>query len=400
VKARRELPGRAVSAALACALLVALVLPASAAAEAGAQASVIGGRAASIAEFPSLTFIEADEGERHTFSCTGTVVAPRVILTAAHCVEDVETGRFTATHAYAVATGVSNLRRVKRANVFRIAATHVFPDFDPGRVQGDAAVLILAKPTTAPPLALAGPADAALYGPGTPVSIAGWGLTKADRANVPAGLRTATMAVQKPGFCNRRTRGYYNVYSPALQLCLLEPPRDRSGSCFGDSGGPAIARREDGTPVEVGVISVVGPLCSPRAPNVLTRVDLVSTWVSEWIAATETGAPPPADPFKPLPRMTREIAELFAVFKLADVFGRRFAKASDLSGGCRPAGGARFRCEIAWIQGRTVYLATVFPFYERRQETNAWDSTYVARWAARRCIFEGRRNCHVHVKRG
>ena len=60
-----------VAAMLLCALF-ALALPAGAAAENDAQASIIGGRSASIAEFPSLAYIEA-QSKRESFACTGAL---------------------------------------------------------------------------------------------------------------------------------------------------------------------------------------------------------------------------------------------------------------------------------------------------------------------------------------
>jgi secreted trypsin-like serine protease len=397
MQAQGQLRSR-ILATLFCGAILAL-LPAAAAAQGGAQASIVGGRAATIAEFPSLAYIQAGE-RKNGFACTGAVVAPRVILTAAHCVEDIETGRFTRPAEYAVATGIANPRQATRENVFGVVAAHVFPTFDPGAVHGDAALLILSRPTSAPPLALAGPADAALYEGGAAVSVAGWGLTRGQNRKAPDNLRAATMTVQKPSTCRRRSKGFYPEYSPAQQLCLLSPPANRSGACFGDSGGPAISLRADGTPVELGVISVVGPFCTPKAPNVLTRVDYVSAWVSGWIAAVETGAPPPpVDPRAPLPQMTKLTAENFAISTLFDVFGARFASFSSLAGGCRRVSRTRFRCEIVWLARRDVYAAIVSPFYVRRQQTNAWDSHYLVRWAAVKCLRSQRR-CAIHTRRG
>ena len=383
-------------------LALALCAPTGAAAAAGAQASIVGGQAATIEQFPSLAYIEAGN-ERSGFACTGTVVAPRVILTAAHCVEDVESGNFTKPGEFAVATGVANPKQAQPDNVFGVVATHVFPSFDPGIVHGDAAVLILSRPTTAPPLALAGPAEAALYEGGATVAVAGWGVTRAQNRQAPSNMRTTTMTVQGDSACRSKTRGFYKDYSGAVQLCLLATPQKTSGTCFGDSGGPAIATRPDGTPVELAVISVVGPLCSPQSPNVLTRVDYVSTWVNEWIAATEAGAPAPfVDPAAPLPSMKKSTGEEFAIFTLFGAFGERFSSASRVAGDCKRASKTRFRCEIAWLSRGTIYAGIISPFYIRRQQTFAWDSHYQVRWAPQRCIakeFKGR-GCRIHSKHG
>ena len=391
---RRYLP----TAVLGCALLVALTLPAVASAEATAGISIVGGRAATIEEFPSLSYIEAHHG-KHGFACTGTVVAPRVVLTAAHCVEEVEKGTITPPSEYALSTGIADPTKAAPENVFHVVANHVFPGFDPGVLHGDAAILILDRPTTAPALPMAGPADAALYSGGAEVRLAGWGLTSANAKEQPANLRTTSMLVQTPFSCRQQTRKFYAPFSPQAQVCLLAADR-ASGGCFGDSGGPAIAQRADGTPVELGITSTGGPSCSTRLPNVLTRVDYVSTWVSEWIAATESGAPPPVvDPSTLLPAMSRESAEELAVFTLLNAFGKRLEHASQIAGGCKKATRTRFRCKIAWVSGRDIYAGTVSPFYVERQEAVGWDSHFKIEWTRLKCVRQ-HRHCAIHTKHG
>lgn len=383
-------------AAIVAALMLALVLPAAAAADSGAQASIVGGRAASIAEFPSLAFIEAREG-KHGFACSGTVVAPRVILTAAHCVEEIEKGTITPAANYAVATGVTDPSEAQIGNVFHVAETHVFPGFDPGILHGDAAILILSTPTSAPPIPMAGATDAGIYAGGAPVQLVGWGLTSAKAKEEPGGLRATEMLVQTPTSCKQKTRTFYPPYSEAAQVCLLATTR-ASGGCFGDSGGPAIGQRADGTPVEVGITSTGGPNCSTRLPNVLTRVDYVSTWVSQWIAAVESGAPPPAGATT-VPAMTKGGAEQFAILTLLNAFGKRFAGAREVAGSCHKASRSRYHCQIAWITGPELYVANISTFYVLRQEAVAWDSHYKAEWARLKCIRQ-HRHCAIHTKHG
>jgi secreted trypsin-like serine protease len=399
MKAPRHLGPRSVLAAFSCALALLLVPAAAAAGAPSATASIVGGHAVTIGEFPSLVYIEAVEG-KHGFSCTGTVVAPRIILTAAHCVEDIEKGTITPAHAYALSTGVADPSKAAPDNVFHIVATHVFPGFDPGVLHGDAAILVIDRPTSVPTLALAGAGDAALYAGGAEAQLTGWGLTKAGAKDPPSNLRATTMTVQSSNTCRQKVKAFYKPYLPAAQVCILS--RDRtSGGCFGDSGGPAIAKRADGTPVQLGVTSTGGPECSTRTPTVLTRADFISGWVGEWIAATESGGrPPTVDPSAPLPKLTRESAEEFAAYTLIGTMGKRFESASRIFGGCKA--GSAFRCEVEWLSGGNVYAAQISPFYLRRQEAVAWDSHYRIEWARLKCIEAQRNNrrCTIHKKRG
>jgi len=401
-RARLGACGRRAAALAATAAVLALAPAAQAAATGAAwkvpvtaQASIINGDPASIADFPSLAFLAA----QNKFACTGTVIAPRVVLTAAHCVEDLEVGGFTAPSEYTVVTGRSTPRQNGSGNVLRVSATHVFPRFDPGSAYGDAALLVLQSPTPAPPIALAGVADAALYAGGAGVLLAGWGLTSPNASAPPQALHSTSNVVLDPSACKTRTKSYYPPFSTTGQMCTIDPPDRRNGGCFGDSGGPVIAQRPDGSPVELGIVSTGGPQCSTRVPNIFTRADLISTWAAEWVAAIETGAPPPA--LKPrLPRMTEEGAEGLVVGVLRANLGNLFLQNRGLRGGCRRQGTVRVRCELLWQHRSKVYFATVTVFYVVRQSTVAWDNSFVFRRASARCINSGRPGCPVEVKRG
>ncbi|HEY3435214.1 MAG TPA: trypsin-like serine protease, partial [Solirubrobacterales bacterium] len=253
--------------------------------------------------------------------------------------------------------------------------------------------------TAAPPIALAGPADAGLYAGGAAIQLAGWGLTNANAVKAPESLRAATMIVQPPTTCKQKTRQIYPEFSETAQFCALDAPAKKSGGCFGDSGGPGIGQRADGTPVELGIISTGGPFCNPRFPNVLTRIDTVSPWVSEWVAATEAGAPRP-NPTIQLPQMTRSVAELFAVFTLQTNFGRAFERAAEVFGNCRRASKSRFRCEIAFRSGRNLYAGIVTPAYIRRQGAISWQSHFRIEWAALKCLRKNPNRCAIHTRRG
>jgi secreted trypsin-like serine protease len=391
-------------AACLCALLATALAPAAVQASAPAQASIVGGGIAQIADFPSLAFIQAGNKQNGGFQCTGTVISPRVILTAAHCVEDLDAGGLTPAGEYVVATGFLDPHQAKPADLLRVASTHVFPGFDPGIVRGDAGILILATPTTAPPIPLATTADAALYEGGAGVLVAGWGLRRAEATAEPSRLRTASTLVQEAPFCKRKTQSYDATYSTADQMCTLDSPAHKVGDCFGDSGGPAIAARADGSPVEIGIASVVAAGCSTTLPNIFTRADLVSTWASEWVAATESGAPSPElnGPQAQLPKLTRAGAARLALGTLTHAFGELFTDSSETRGNCQSVARARAKCNVAWRLGSVVFFGTVAIGYVLQRNSVVVENHYKISRIPYACIVVGshRQDCPVHTRSG
>ncbi|HEX3735153.1 MAG TPA: serine protease [Solirubrobacterales bacterium] len=392
---------RSALAAILCEVLIAAFGSAAAQAETGAQTSIIGGQTASIAAFPSLAFIDARLNAKEGFSCTGTVLSPRVILTAAHCVEDLDAGGLTPPHDYAVVTGIANPHRAAATNIFRVANTYVFPEFDPGILHGDAGILVLKTPTTAPPIPLPTAADAALYEGGAPVLLAGWGLTDPHSSLPPHVLHSTSVVVQPPASCKRKTKAYFPFYSTASQMCTTNPPKYKTGGCFGDSGGPVIANHADGSVLEIGVVSTGGPSCSTKVPDIFTRTDRLAGWASDWIAATEAGGPSPlTDAPVELPSMSKEAAKGFVTGVLARDLGTRFLFAREIDGRCGHVEPASVKCTLDWTTGPNLYSATVTVFYVARRGAAVWDNHYRVRWVNLRCVGSDSKgkSCVVHTR--
>lgn len=346
----------------------------------GARASIVGGKTASISSYPWLAFIGYD-GPVEEFGCAGTVVAPRLVLTAGHCVLT-ETGKVAVASNFAVLTGTGDLREAAPERVSQVSQVLVFPGYEPAKSLNDAGLLVLAAPVTAPALPLASSADVALLASGTPLAIAGWGLTSFDPPRAPPILQEGQTTVQSAQFCQRKLRRVLSVYRPANQLCVRSQPGSGPGLCDGDSGGPGIARRADGSPVQVGVVSLKGALdCDPGAPQVLARADVVSPWVAAWTAAIEHGAPAPpvTVPDVELPPVTRRDAEIIAWFGLIADFGNRFSRGESHRIGCARIDREKVKCVVEWLRGVHLYRGGITVYTALPREGTIYNYRYKIR---------------------
>lgn len=392
---------------IALALLASLVLTGAAtaaphASNPKATGSVIGGHNATIAQYPSLAFIEGVQATAG-YACTGSVVAPRVILTAGHCVQDVESNSIVEPGRIAVATGISNLTKIAKANVSEVVQVLAYPKFNPSKLQGDAGLLILAAPVAAPPIALATSADAALYEPGNELTIAGWGIDDRNTGHAPNQLQAATVPIDTAGNCKRGVTRYDPFYDPSRQFCTLDTKR-KVIFCHGDSGGPGIATAADGTPVELGIISLNDGVCNPASPAVYTRVDQVDSWVQSWIDAIELGAPAPkvVVPKSHLPTLTRERAEEISAIGLEEAFGPKFIHAQEPRINCNRQSKARLKCGVTWFQGPDDYFGTTSVAFAIRKNVVLAVFHFSVHWVNDQCYFRSghRASCPVQTKHG
>ena len=264
-----------------------------------AASAVVHGNPASAGQWPWVARVVVFDRSTAVI-CSGSVIAPNVVLTAGHCAVDAKTRALLPAADYEVTTGTTNWL-TSPGQVSAVSRVVLYPGWSTASndvSDGDAALLQLATPTTAPALPLASPdADAGSYAAGTGAEVAGWGGTTVGNLGVlPDSLRWTTTTVQSTSWCQSEAQNHLGeAFDPVNQLCTIDAPTDSAGICRGDSGGPLVAPSQGGTIVEIGITSWMATGCGTTTPDFFQRVDTISSWLSRETAdlsppATTTAA--------------------------------------------------------------------------------------------------------------
>jgi trypsin len=277
--------------ALVTMVLLAAAAPiaiASKSARAVAHESIIGGAQAHEGTFPSLAYVVDIQG-KYVYQCTGTVVAPTLILTAGHCAENMTTGAVNKPSGYRVVTGAVD-PTMPGASVSTVLGVIVYPGLVRRVDNGDAALLVLSTPTAAPAIRLATTSEMGHLQAGSSAVMAGWGITSFAQKLPTERLQSAATVVQGHRWCTTNAPPFY----AKSELCTITPPRYATGACAGDSGGPLFTQPPTGgEPVQIGIAVHVYGRCSTRHPSVFASVGSISSWVHTWIDAYKLPPPPP-----------------------------------------------------------------------------------------------------------
>jgi secreted trypsin-like serine protease len=365
-----------------------------------ARASVIDGEPAPPGSFPWMAFVVDIRGEK-AGQCGGVVLAPNLVLTAGHCAVNMETGVTNEAAGYRVVTGNVDWADPER-QVSQVSRVLVYPHMriygysDNG--WGDAALLVLSTPTTAPAIPLATPADAKLLRGGTHALIAGWGETAYEQKQPSEQLMWGNTVVRGPQWCRRHAF----PFNAEKQTCAIDSPSFASGVCYGDSGGPLLAAGPSGQGlIDIGITSrLTRANCSTRGPNIFTRADLISPWVNRWIAALD---PPPSSPPKRepgVPAMDNPMAEGDVFQTLAKTFGNSFKlRRESYAVGCGAIHSTKRICGVSWFSGANDYYGVVV-VYLRKHGDGLWGAGYTIEWVNDHCYFhvKHKNSCTVHTR--
>ena len=211
--------------------------------------------------------------------CTGFVVSPHVVVTAAHCLDPAVLGSDGFTFYVYMGDDIDDpTQNMVGKNFIRVAETHFDPAFSSTQLGGghDIGVIVTKTALGVPAYAMRTvPLGADLVG--KPVRQVGFGKTNAD-APASYGARYQTAST-------------IDSILAAELASAVGPP----GGCEGDSGGPLLLN-VGGSDIAIGVFSWGEHATTCTGRGNYTRVDALRDFVVPYVKAADPDFVLPADP--------------------------------------------------------------------------------------------------------
>ena len=222
-----------------------------------AATPVVGGSQVPSGKWPDAVAVLGTSG-----TCTGTLVAPDVVLTAGHCA-DIDPVRVAVDTPTYTDGGV------------RVAVAQVIP-YPDWKNSYDVAVLVLAQPIEGvAPRALATSCTYDGFARGSEVHLVGYGLDDPTGTGTNTVLREAMATVLDPSCMGGR--GCRAQLAPGGEFVA---GGDGINSCYGDSGGPVYLDTPRGV-FAIGAVSrgVDGASEPCNGGGIYVRTDKIADWI-------------------------------------------------------------------------------------------------------------------------
>jgi secreted trypsin-like serine protease len=247
------------------AVLIGLIAALITTSPAVAEPDVVGGTRAEQGEFPWMV--------RLSMGCGGSLLTDRIVLTAGHCVGS------TGPNAGITATvGVVDLAS---GEAKQVRSTYVMksPDYVSYDKGNDWALVKLAKPVEQPVITIATTPE---HNHGL-FTIIGWGADR-EGGSPQRWLLKAQVPEVDDATCGKAYRDSGTNFTDDAMLCAGLFGTGGVDTCQGDSGGPMVIKLEDGTYLQVGIVSWGHGCAQAQFPGVYTEV---STYAAAIMKATE-----------------------------------------------------------------------------------------------------------------
>jgi uncharacterized protein (TIGR03382 family) len=249
--------------------------PTAASVAPGGPRPVTGGRSAPAGKWPDVAAVMV----RGAHECTGTLIAPTVVITAGHCVN---------AGLDVVIVGTSSLARQSEGEEIRVVRQIEYPD---SWNNFDVALLILERASTRPVRALANGWARADIVDGAGVSVVGFGATDREATVFVDDLQEAETAITDAD-CSTEGVGCNAAAQPAGELGA---GGDGVDTCTGDSGGPLYLATDYGVFL-AGITSraYAGSEFPCSGGGIYTRADAIVEWIEDESGVQITDGPMPA----------------------------------------------------------------------------------------------------------
>lgn len=233
---------------------------------------IVGGEAAPEGRFPYIAgLLFQEQGSGAVPVCSGTLIAPNVVLSAAHC-----SGAVQVTVGCYLST--STPLDEPNCEVFNVSEEHIFFDFSENVIgvrSNDFMLLVLSGLSNNPSIALL-PDETFDLAPNDPFLVLGWGSLFFTGPQAEE-LQQVEVDYLTNADCQRRYELIAGVEIEINMLCGFRIDQD---ACQGDSGSPTLLTCEEtGEDLVFGIVSFGVGCATPLYPGIYARVSAAISFI-------------------------------------------------------------------------------------------------------------------------